>query len=523
MEQVIEVPFENPYDVFVSLPLDVKDLIFCDGEGGGERSRYSYITCSCFGKVENLLNGAIRLSGFGDGEAETKSYKKKPQSKHVLGEQDIRHNADFFHVVQEKMSLWESEFSSFDGEALPPFRGGCFFALGYDRGEESSAVALPVASYFSSVACFYDVVLAFDLVLKKTWIIVSCHKERETIACDLVMMFKKALQFVSSKKDQRNDTSTIGVEGDGGEALNYLFEWQAECSPNQHQERVTKVVEHILSGDIFQANVSQEFSALCPSFSSFSERMSFLKRCYGRLRVSNPAPYGCFVDLGDVCLLSSSPECFIKGEKNRLWTDPIKGTCLAVDDPIEDQKIKEELRGDPKNRSENIMIVDLLRNDFSKVCDPESVQVDKLCEVETFRSLHHMVSRVSGTLKEGLTFMDALRACFPGGSITGAPKIRAMEIIADLETKARGYYCGSFGFVGRDGFFDSNILIRTLIQYRDIISFRVGGGIVARSNSYDEYVETLVKGQRIFKAFCSKDERPHIRYKGEPIYLEDYL
>jgi para-aminobenzoate synthetase component 1 len=202
------------------------------------------------------------------------------------------------------------------------------------------------------------------------------------------------------------------------------------------------------------------------------------------------------MNFGDLILSCSSPEQFLKVRNGTVETRPVKGTCPINDNP-------ESLRTSPKNRAENIMIVDLLRNDLSKVCTPESIDVTRLCEVETYAGLHHLVSEITGKLESGKDGLDALQACFPGGSITGAPKIRAMEIITELEGRPRGPYCGSLGYIGFDGAMDTNIAIRTLIYQNGKIRFNTGGGIVANSDPESEYRETLLKSSKIFESFGS--------------------
>jgi para-aminobenzoate synthetase component 1 len=221
---------------------------------------------------------------------------------------------------------------------------------------------------------------------------------------------------------------------------------------------------------------------------------------YGRLRRRNPAPFSCYFDLGDFQIVSASPEQFLRVTDSAVVTKPIKGTRPRGATPEEDAALVRELLNSPKDRAENVMIVDLLRNDLGRVCEYGSVRVPKVCEVETYRYVHHLVSEVRGKLRPGMTPFDLLRAAFPGGSVTGAPKVRAMEIIAELEPTARGPYCGSIGFIGFDGAMDSNILIRTFTAGRGWLQFPVGGGIVADSDPAAEYEETLHKAAGLLRA-----------------------
>jgi para-aminobenzoate synthetase component 1 len=221
---------------------------------------------------------------------------------------------------------------------------------------------------------------------------------------------------------------------------------------------------------------------------------------YCRLRERNPAPFACYLNGGDWQVASASPERFIRVEGGRVETRPIKGTRGRSRYPVADMYVGDDLRESEKDRAENIMIVDLLRNDLSRTCRPESVRVPQLCGLETYEYVQHLVSVVEGELRPGCTALDVLRTSFPGGSITGAPKIRAMEIIAELEPTARGAYCGSIGYFGVGGQMDSNILIRTITASRGWWQLPVGGGIVAQSNPRDEYEETWHKAEGMLQA-----------------------
>jgi para-aminobenzoate synthetase component 1 len=198
--------------------------------------------------------------------------------------------------------------------------------------------------------------------------------------------------------------------------------------------------------------------------------------------------------------VSASPERFVKVTDGEVETRPIKGTRPRGSTSEEDRRLAEELRLSAKDRAENVMIVDLLRNDLGRVCDFGSVRVPRVCEVESFRFVHHLVSEVRGRLRPDQTPLDLLRAAFPGGSVTGAPKVRAMEIIAELEPTARGPYCGCLGYIGFDGAMDTNILIRTFTAAQGWWQFPVGGGIVADSDPQREYEETLHKGAGLLRA-----------------------
>lgn len=270
-------------------------------------------------------------------------------------------------------------------------------------------------------------------------------------------------------------------------AKDYALEWHPLTPPITYQARVQKVIDYILAGDIFQANLSQGFEAALPGDFNALEY-------YMGLRERNPAPFGGYFDAGKLRLASCSPERFLKiNNTGRIETKPIKGTAPRHSNPTDDKASAGRLMASAKDRAENIMIVDLLRNDLSKVCEPSSVQVEALCALESFARVHHLVSTVSGQLDDGCDALDALAACFPGGSITGAPKIRAMEIIGELEDAPRGPYTGALGWIGFDGSMDTNILIRSVVFEDNKARLNVGGGITARSQPAEEYQETLDK------------------------------
>jgi para-aminobenzoate synthetase component 1 len=263
--------------------------------------------------------------------------------------------------------------------------------------------------------------------------------------------------------------------------------------PEDYQRNVGRTREYIAAGDIFQANLTQGWRAEIPeSFDPFA--------LYGELRTANPAPFGAFIVTPDRLVASTSPEGFLLLHDGLAETRPIKGTRPRSRDRREDRRLAEELVASEKDRAENIMIVDLMRNDFSRVCLPGTVEAPVLCGLESYASVHHLVSVVRGRLKPGLDALHLMAACFPGGSITGAPKIRAMEIIHELEPEPRGVYCGSIVHFGYEGSLRSNIAIRTLVVEDNVASIRAGGGITLLSDPEEEYEESLVKAERMFQA-----------------------
>ena len=258
---------------------------------------------------------------------------------------------------------------------------------------------------------------------------------------------------------------------------------------------VNRVREYILAGDIFQTNLSQRFEAPL-------EELPW--DLYRRLRSQNAAPFAAYLDFPEALILSASPERFLRVTPDRhVETRPIKGTRPRGVGPEHDAALGQALTESAKDRSENLMIVDLIRNDLSRVCSPGTVRVQELFALEHFATVHHLVSTVVGQLRAGTDALDLLRAAFPGGSITGAPKLRAMEIIAELEPSARGVYCGAIGYLGLSGALDTSIPIRTAVVRDGRVYLSAGGGIVADSDAEQEYRETLDKARGMIDALIA--------------------
>lgn len=278
-------------------------------------------------------------------------------------------------------------------------------------------------------------------------------------------------------------------------------EYKLSCNfgRGEYIDAVEKVQELIRAGDTYQTNLTMQFEA------DFGEPVN-TAAIFRRLRKHNPAPFSAYIKRGDSTVISSSPERFFCVSGRRIETSPIKGTRPRVDDDEENERIKSELRKSEKDRAENVMIVDLLRNDIGRICEFGTVQVESLCELEEHPTLFHLVSTVSGTLRPAVRISDILRAVFPCGSITGAPKIRTMQIIDSIEKKERGLSMGAVGYsINGDEFalenaFDLNVAIRTITAAGNICRFNVGGGIVIDSEPAAEYDEALLKAKALIAA-----------------------
>jgi para-aminobenzoate synthetase component 1 len=384
---------------------------------------------------------------------------------------------------------------------LPPFQGGWAGMFGYElgRGLESVPAAIDEFQLPALAVGLYDVVVAFDherqvvLLISQGFPETDSRARCERAAARMALFRERLSDKCPPNARSTQDTCTALPAGAlapqhpvaGNEELTSNF------SADAYRQAVRRAIEYIYAGDVFQVNLSQRL--LHPARGTSVD-------LYCRLRERNPAPFAGYLDGGGWQIASASPERFIRVEGGRVETRPIKGTRGRSLRPEADLFAGDELRASEKDRAENVMIVDLLRNDLSRSCRPESVCVSQLCGLETYQYVQHLVSVVEGTLRDGSTPIDLLRTSFPGGSITGAPKIRAMEIIAELEPTVRGAYCGSLGYLGVDGRMDTSILIRTVTAARGWWQLPVGGGIVAQSNPADEYEETWHKAAGMLQA-----------------------
>ncbi len=270
--------------------------------------------------------------------------------------------------------------------------------------------------------------------------------------------------------------------------------WEAEQSRACVEGNIARIADYIRAGDVYQVNYTQRFTARRPlGLSDFD--------IYRRLRTISPAPYASFLRCGDVSIASASPERFLALDgAGRVTVEPIKGTRRRDADPSRDADLARALQQSAKDNAENLMIVDLMRNDLSRVCEAGSVTVPYLNRLQSFSNVHHLVSAVTGRLRGSVSPIDVLRATFPGGSVTGAPKIRAMEIVQELEPSPRGPYCGAHGWIGFDGRADLAMTIRTLTLTPEAMIAQAGGGIVADSDPAAEYEESMIKIAPLLRA-----------------------
>jgi len=357
-----------------------------------------------------------------------------------------------------------------------PFTGGAIGYFGYDlarRFERLPARAEDAEKMPEMAAGIYDWAVVVDHLERRSWL-VSQGRRAETHEYwhDLVSLF-----------------STPSAER-ARVPFRVTAPPVSNLSRDAYAVAFARVLDYIHAGDCYQINLAQRFTAPAAGDPWLA---------YQRLRIINPAPYSAYFNTPYGQILSASPERFLKLERGGVETRPIKGTRPRAGHARVDAELAAALAASEKDRAENVMIVDLLRNDLSKNCEPGSVKVPRLFDVESFATVHHLVSTVTGKLRQGRDALDLLRGCFPGGSITGAPKLRAMQIIEELEPHRRGIYCGALGYIGSDGNMDLNIAIRTLVCAGGAIRFWAGGGIVADSRCEDEYQETFDKAAAMLK------------------------
>lgn len=397
------------------------------------------------------------------------------------GKTHIENWSDSYTVSTDPFAVLKELLIKKDNEFKLPFMGGALGYFSYDLGRYIEKIPATTEN---------DISLPEMKVGIYPWSIVVDHKNNKTYLLgdktdvqtrrnwsDLEKFFKS--KVIKKSRSSFCATSEVGSNFD---KLSYANAFE-------------KIKKYIKEGDCYQVNLAQRFNAEVDGDPWLA---------YQLLRSINPSPFGAYMNYPDFQVLSNSPERFLSVKDNLVQTKPIKGTRPRSKNKAEDKALQDELLASTKDQAENLMIVDLLRNDISKNCALGSVQVPKLFDIESFPNVHHMVSTITGKLREHRSAIDLLRGCFPGGSITGAPKLRAMEIIEELEPHRRGIYCGAIGYIGNDGNMDTNIAIRTIVHKNKKMVFHAGGGIVYDSDVDAEYQETFDKAAAMMKLFVEK-------------------
>jgi len=428
--------------------------------------------------AEKGLGNWSYLGAFDPLNARRISYDTNRNELSILdGAKTRRENTSVFSFLENEVC--GKRFS--DNPPPCPFAGGYVGWLGFEMRNECGFPAKTASALPDAVLLKADHFIAVDHVNRRTYVVAASETELSSASrtwveetCRLIRTWNKA------ENNGAIDLTSAGTppEFNVGKA-DYL-------------KSINRALHWIREGETYQLCLTNEMTVACPAPPL---------ELYKVLRRLNPAPYSAFFKWSGGTILSTSPEGFLEVDsQGKVLTRPMKGTLQRSPDPVLDRQLEEQLRNSSKDLAENIMIVDLLRNDISRVCEPGSVVVEKMCEVHSFANLHTLVSTIKGTLQDGRSAIDLLKATFPGGSITGVPKERTLALIDDLEQRARGPYTGTLGWFGYDGRMDLNILIRTIVETAGTLSIGIGGGIVADSDAEAEYAETLLKGKAVLRS-----------------------
>jgi anthranilate synthase component 1 len=366
-----------------------------------------------------------------------------------------------------------------------PFTGGWFVYLSYELAEEiEPCLSLPISPAGQPVAVASRCPAAIIYDRNKD----QCIAVAETGYSYMLDELERDYLLLSKQAEKYSTENNNKIE------LTSLRE--DETAPYLRQ--VERIKKYIVDGDIFQANLSRQWRATLKH--EVTDRVLFRA-----LSKQNPSSFAALASLQNMSIISSSPERLVSVKNGIVETRPIAGTRRRDDDQLSDDALARELLEHPKEQAEHIMLIDLERNDLGRVCRPGTIEVNELMVLETWEHVHHIVSNVRGALQKDKTPVDVLRAVFPGGTITGCPKVRCIEILAEMEQQARGAYTGSLGYINTDGSMDFNILIRTMVRNRDDIVFRAGGGIVSDSIAEKELEETRAKAKGLLKIFDNDD------------------
>lgn len=446
--------------------------------------------------LESIVGGEkwARYSFLGSNPSKViKGWGKKIEIKETGKKPLIFETEDPVEVLKKELSVYKPV----DVPGLPRFSGGLVGYMGYDmvrffeRVPDRKRPGLDLPDMFFMLA---DTMLIFDSLKQKIKIVSNVHLDAKSST----KAYKEAVEKIDSITERLRSSKIRSQKSEVRTKNIYKKKFISSFKTQEaFEDAVLKSKEYIASGDIFQVVLSQRF-----------ERKSDVEPfdIYRALRVINPSPYMYFINTGDTKIVGSSPEILVRLEGKKIVLRPIAGTRKRGETELEDKSLEDELKKDPKEIAEHIMLVDLGRNDVGRVAEKGSVEVTELMGVERYSHVMHMVSNVEGKLAEGLDAFDVLRACFPAGTVTGAPKVRAMEIIEELEPTKRGPYAGAVGYFSYSGNMDTGITIRTLVIKNNKIYVQAGAGIVADSVPEKEYAETVNKAMGMMKAVDMAEE-----------------
>jgi para-aminobenzoate synthetase component 1 len=447
----IELPYQSDSTYYFEAIRHFSWPVFLDSANTQlETGRYDIVAADPFIKLETQGN-------------ETQIHYRNKQTQHL--------NDDPFKLLQKILKPLNQKACDL------PFTGGAIGYFSYDLGrriEDISAQTIDAENMPEMAVGIYD------------WVIVADHKQKQCYLASFGLDPLTEKNWATLIKQIRQTPASIKPT-----SFKVTGELTSNFDKQNYQHAFNTIQSYIVEGDCYQVNLAKRFEI---------QAEGEAWHAYKLLRKVNSAPFCAYFSTDTATILSSSPERLLHVDGKHVETKPIKGTRPRdLNDSNHDHQLATELKSSIKDRAENLMIVDLLRNDLGKVCVPGSISVPKPFELESFATVHHLVSTITGTLKEEEDPVSLLRACFPGGSITGAPKLRAMEIIEELEPHRRGAYCGSMAYIGFDGNMDSNITIRTMVYSDNHLRFWAGGGIVADSNVDAEHQEIADKASAMFK------------------------
>lgn len=449
--ELFELIKDRPYSFFLDSGMDTQRL-----------GRYSFLGSEPF-LVMNSRDSEITL---------------------VRGQEHEVQHGNPFDTMGKLLELYKLDYCP----APVPFVGGAVGYFSYDLChfvEHLPSTAIDDLKLPECYFAFYDAIFVFDHLEGRAYLVATGFPELEE-----GQRLKRARMRLEEMKNWLHPGHSV-IAASRSSAQNEEITLKSNFTTEEYIKAVNRVREYIAAGDVFQVNLSQRFQAdlEIPPY-----------ELYKRLKMVNPAPFASYLNFPGVTIVSASPERFLKVQGDLVETRPIKGTRPRGRNPVEDRRLAQELTHSTKDRAENVMIVDLERNDLGRVCRYGTIKVTELAILETFPTVFHLTSTIVGRLHRGKSDIDLLKATFPGGSITGAPKVRAMEIIDELETTKRSVYTGSIGYLSFNGDLDINIVIRTFVIKEGRAYFQVGGGIIYDSDSEAEYMETLDKAKALFQA-----------------------
>jgi len=453
----INVDMDTPISIFKKISPNGPAYLLESVEGGENLARYSFIGFDPF-----------------------LSFTSKGYESQLTSNSGIKTVSG---APLENLERLISSFHVYEGEELPRFSGGAVGYLGYGMVQFFEKVNITrknIPDLPDSYFIFAGTVLIFDHARSTLKIVINSFPGEDP---------ESSYDNVEFRLQKVIDTIKKNISLEDNSTAHYLpASFEANMTMNDFIEKVERAKEYIKAGDILQVVLSQRFQT---PFRGEPFNV------YRRLRALNPSPYLFYLNFGEIQVIGSSPEMLVRVEGDIVETCPIAGTRPRGKNKDEDRALAAELLDDPKERAEHLMLVDLGRNDLGKVCEPGSIKIHRFMEVERFSHVMHLVSNIKGRMSRGKSCADALRACFPAGTVTGAPKIRAMEIIDELEPDGRGVYAGAIGYLGFTGNLDAAIAIRTVVIQGGYAYVQAGAGIVADSDPEREYEETINKARAL--------------------------